>query len=84
MLRDVGQLFTETSWIVTISVVGAVAIAWAIVVCVITVTKIVIRHRERMAQIGMGIGPQQTLETIPHPKSESSYQGEWPRKSAAG
>lgn len=84
MLREIGQLFTETSWIVTISVLGGVAIAWAIVVGVITVSKIVVRHRERMAQIGMGIAGQRSSETIPHPNSDPSYQGEWPRKSAAG
>ncbi len=75
--------FSETTWIVTISVLGGVAVAWAIVVCVITVSRIVVRHRERMAQIGMGLNSQRTAETIPHPSSEAAYQ-DWQRKSAAG
>lgn len=76
--------FSETSWIVTISVLGGVAIAWAIVVCVITVSKIVVRHRERMAQIGLGINPAGSPQTIPHPGSEAAYQSDWSRKSAVG
>jgi hypothetical protein len=76
--------FSETSWIVTISVLGGVAIAWAIVVGVITVAKIVVQHRERMAQLGMTINSQKSAETLPHPSSDASYQSEWPRKSAAG
>jgi hypothetical protein len=76
--------FSETSWIVTISVLGGVAVAWAIVVCVITVSKIVVQHRERMAQLGMNINPPTASETIPHPKVDSSFQSEWPRKSAVG
>jgi hypothetical protein len=76
--------FSETSWIVTISVLGGVAVAWAIVVCVITVAKIVVQHRERMARIGMDISAQRAAETIPHPGAESSHPNEWPRKSVVG
>jgi len=76
--------FSETSWIVTISVLGGVAIAWAIVVCVITVSKIVVQHRERMAQLGMSMKPQTSAGTIPHPNADSAYQSEWPRKSVVG
>jgi hypothetical protein len=76
--------FSETSWIVTISVLGGVAIAWAIVVCVITVSKIVVRHRERMAQIGMDLNSQRTSATVPHPNADSAIQSEWSHKSAAG
>jgi hypothetical protein len=77
-----GQIFTETSFIVTISVLGGVAIAWAIVVGVITVSRIVVRHRERMAQLGLTLGGQQLGET---PNSSADpYRSEWPRKSAAG
>ncbi|HXY36712.1 MAG TPA: hypothetical protein VEI07_20925 [Planctomycetaceae bacterium] len=76
--------FSETSWIVTISVLGGVAIAWAIVVCVITVSKIVVKHRERMAQIGLGMNPQRPADTIPHPSSDAAYQSDWSRKSAVG
>jgi hypothetical protein len=75
--------FSETSWIVTISVLGGVAIAWAIVVCVITVSKIIVRHRERMAQIGLGLNPQRTSETITDPNADATYP-EWSRKSVAG
>jgi hypothetical protein len=84
MLHEIGRLFTETSWIVTISVLGGVAIAWAIVFAIITVSKIIVRHRERMAQIGMGLAAPKSSETIPHPSTDPSYRGEWPRKSAAG
>jgi hypothetical protein len=84
MVREIASRFTETSWIVTISVLGGVAIAWAIVVGVVSVAKIVVRHRERMAQIGLSAVAQRSSETIPHPKADPSYQGEWPRKSAAG
>ena len=73
------HVFTETTFIVTVSVLGAVAIAWAIVVGVITVTKTVVRHRERMAQIGMGMKPPDTQSGL-----DPAYRGEWPRKSAAG
>jgi hypothetical protein len=76
--------FSETSWIVTISVLGGVAIAWAIVVCVISVSKIVVSHRERMAQLGLSANPQTSSATIPHPKTDPSYQSEWSQKSAAG
>ncbi len=76
--------FSETSWIVTISVLGGVAVAWAIAVCVITVAKIVVQHRERMARIGMDISAQRAAETIPHPGAESSHPNEWPRKSVVG
>jgi hypothetical protein len=76
--------FSETSWIVTISVLGGVAIAWAIVVCVITVSKIVVRHRERMAQIGLGINQQRSSDTIPHPSADPTYQSDWSQKSVAG
>jgi hypothetical protein len=85
---------SETGWIVTISVLGGVAIAWAIVVCVITVAKIVVEHRERMAQIGLTMTPPKPPQTFPPAGAESSYpesshpqslhSGEWPRKSAAG
>jgi hypothetical protein len=81
-MHQAGQIFTETSFIVTISVLGGVAIAWAIVVGVITVSKIVVRHRERMAQLGMTLGAQPPSETLPN--SSADYRGEWPRKSAAG
>jgi len=84
MLREIGQLFTETSWIVTISVLGGVAIAWALVFAIIAVSKIVVRHRERMAQIGMGIAAPQSSERIPYPSSDPAYRSEWPRKSAVG
>jgi hypothetical protein len=82
-LREFGQLFTETSWIVTISVLGAVAIAWAIVFAIVNVSRTIVRHRERMAQIGMSLNGQQFSETIPHRGSDPSYRGEIPRKSAA-
>jgi hypothetical protein len=79
-------IFTETSFIVTISVLGGVAVAWAIAVSVITVSKIVVRHRERMAQIGLEIAAAQrsSPDTIPHPSADPSNRGEWPRKSAVG
>ncbi len=83
MTHTVAPIFTETSFIVTISVLGGVAIAWAIVVGVITVSRIVVRHRERMAQIGMSLNGQQpgaNSET----GSDPAYRGEWPRKSAVG
>lgn len=76
------HLFTETSFIVTISVLGAVAIAWAIVVGIITVTKTVVSHRERMAQIGMGLNPQHPADS--QSGLDPAYRDEWPRKSAAG
>ena len=50
MSHGVGPIFTETSFIVTVSVLGGVAIAWAIVFGIITVSKIIVRHRERMAR----------------------------------
>jgi hypothetical protein len=91
--------FSETAWIVTISVLGGVAVAWAIVVCVITVAKIVVQHRERMAQIGLAMNASKPPQAFPAAGSDSSYpeppgsasshtqsshSGEWPRKSAAG
>jgi hypothetical protein len=91
--------FSETSWIVTISVLGGVAIAWAIVVWVVSVAKIVVQHRERMAQIGLAMNASKPPQAFPPGDSESSYPGssppqsshpqpshtgEWPRKSAAG
>jgi len=82
-VQQAGQIFTETSFIVTISVLGGVAIAWAIVVGVITVSKIVVRHRERMAQLGMTLGAQPPSDALPN-SSADSYRSEWPRKSAAG
>ncbi len=48
--------FSETSWIVTISVLGGVAVAWAIVVCVITVAKIMegwLDDRRETAETGL-------------------------------
>jgi hypothetical protein len=83
MSHGVGQIFTETSFIVTISVLGGVAIAWAIVVGVITVSKIIVRHRERMAQIGMSLNAQQP-GTNSQAGADPAYRGEWPRKSAVG
>jgi len=83
MAREFGQMFSETSWIVTISVLGGVAIAWAIVFGVISVSKVVVQHRERMAQLGMSINPQRSSETIPRASSDPSYQSEWTSKSAA-
>ena len=76
--------FSETSWIVTISVLGGVVIAWAIVVGVISVSKIVVSHRERMAQLGLSVNRQASCETVPHPNSGAPYQSDWPQKSAAG
>jgi hypothetical protein len=84
MAREFGQMFSETSWIVTISVLGGVAIAWAIVFGVISVSKVVVQHRERMAQLGMTMKPQTTAESIPHENADSSYQSDWARKSAVG
>lgn len=75
-------IVTETTIIVTVSVLGGVAIAWAIVVGVITVAKTVVRHRERMAQIGMSL--QKPPETMQPSGSDPNYRSEWPRKSAAG
>jgi len=46
-----------TLLIVIISIAGGVAIVCAIVVGVVTLTRIAVRHRERMARIGMGIDP---------------------------
>ena len=83
MLREFGQMFSETSWIVTVSVLGGVAIAWAIVFGVISVSKVVVQHRERMAQLGMSINPQRSPETAPRPSPDASYQSEWTSKSAA-
>jgi hypothetical protein len=79
-----GQIFTETSFIVTISVLGGVAIAWAIVVGVITVSKIMVRHRERMAQLGLTLGTHQPPDPLQNSSADPSYRSEWPRKSAAG
>jgi hypothetical protein len=48
--------FSETSWIVTISILGGVAVAWAIVVCVITVAKIMegwLDNRPKTAETGL-------------------------------
>jgi hypothetical protein len=83
MTHGVGPIFTETSFIVSISVLGGVAIAWAIVVGVITVSKIIVRHRERMAQIGMTMNGQQP-GTNTQSGTDPAYRSEWPRKSAAG
>jgi hypothetical protein len=83
MTHSVGPIFTETSVIVTVSVLGAVGIAWAIVVGIITVSKIIVRHRERMAQIGMTINGQQP-GTSSQSGTDSAYRSEWPQKSAAG
>ena len=83
MTHGVGPIFTETSFIVSISVLGGVAIAWAIVVGIITVSKIIVRHRERMAQIGMTMNGQQ-LGTNSQTGTDPAYRTEWPRKSAAG
>jgi hypothetical protein len=83
MTHGVGPIFTETSFIVTVSVLGGVAIAWAIVVGIITVSKIIVRHRERMAQIGMTMNEQQP-GTNSQSGTDPTYRGEWPRKSAAG
>lgn len=47
---NVGQ---ETLIIVLSSIAGGVAIVWAIVFGVISVMNIAVRHRERMAAIGM-------------------------------
>jgi hypothetical protein len=82
MTHSVGPIFTETSVIVTVSVLGAVGIAWAIVVGIITVSKIIVRHRERMAQIGMTINGQQPGSS--QSGTDSAYRSEWPQKSAAG
>ncbi len=81
-MHPTAPIFTETSLIVTISVLGGVAVAWAIVVGVITVSRIVVKHRERMAQIGMGANLSSTPGTYPHPSAESAHAGDWPRKSA--
>ncbi|HET6325323.1 MAG TPA: hypothetical protein VFG04_11660 [Planctomycetaceae bacterium] len=78
-----GPIITETTLIVTISVLGGVAIAWAIVFGVISVSRIIVRHRERMAQIGMSLNGQQPGAS-PQPGADPAYRSEWPRKSAVG
>jgi hypothetical protein len=59
-----------TLFIVIVSIVGGVVVVCAIVVGVITLTRIAVRHRERMARIGMGIDPDSE-----EPLSNGSFNG---------
>jgi hypothetical protein len=47
----------STLVIVVVSIVGGLAMVCAIVAGVVAITKIAVRHRERMARIGMGLDP---------------------------
>jgi hypothetical protein len=72
-----------TLFIVIVSIAGGVAIVSAIVVGVVTLTRIAVRHRERMARIGMGIDPdsEEPLSQRPLDRSSppSASTGAWDR-----
>jgi len=58
MLMEVfGSRMDQETLIVIISIVGAVAIVGTLVAGAVAIAKVVVRHRERMAAIGMGIDP---------------------------
>ena len=47
----------ETLWILIVSLVGAIAIVWALVFGAVSIVRIATRHRERMVRLGLGLDP---------------------------
>jgi hypothetical protein len=84
--EQLGQHSDPTLLIVFVSIAGGVAIVCAIVVGVVTLTRIAVRHRERMARIGMGIDPDSEEPLSQRPldgsSSPSASTGAWDRFTA--
>jgi hypothetical protein len=59
----------QTALIVIVSILGGVAIVWAIVFGVVAVVKLAMRHRERMAAIGMGLDPDKAADLLSRPSN---------------
>jgi hypothetical protein len=51
-----------------------IAVTATVMVCLTVIVKSVIRHRERMAKIGMGIDPDLASNPAPADPSGSSWQ----------
>jgi hypothetical protein len=47
----------ETAFVIFISIAGGLAIVATVVWGVISITRLAMHHRERMARIGMGLNP---------------------------
>lgn len=70
---NVGQ---ETLIIVLASITGGVAIIWAIVFGVISVMNIAVRHRERMAAIGMQAQSDNQTDPLSAPPGSPRHPGD--------
>ena len=85
-MERLGSPSDPTLFIVVVSIAGGVIIVCAIVLGVVTLTRIAVRHRERMARIGMGIDPdsEEPLSQRPleNPSAPSTSPGTWDRFSA--
>jgi hypothetical protein len=76
-----------TLTIVIVSIAGGFAIVCAIVAGVVALTRIAVRHRERMARIGMGIDPdcEEPLSQLPSHGSSTpnAAAGAWDNRFTA-
>jgi hypothetical protein len=73
--------------IVVVSILGGVAIVCALVGGAIALTRMAMRHRERMARIGMGLDPDgpDPLSGLPTERSSTpnASSGAWDRFAAS-
>jgi len=65
MLMEMGPESVES--IVIVSVVGGVVAVSAIVAGIVAIVRIAVRHRERMAAIGMGLDPDRLGDSTNKP-----------------
>lgn len=64
MLMEMLGPSSEEMVIVIVSIIGGVLIVTSIVAGIVATARIIVRHRERLALIGMGIDPDSPPEDI--------------------